>query len=78
MNHTDREVYLEIKQFTIQEAEELLRSKLEEVTGSLNKLAVKRLLTLGYMLLAITKAATFIKCNPITMHDYLATLKHDQ
>lgn len=78
MNHADGEVYLEIKQFTIQEAEELLRSKLEGVAGSLNKLAVKRLLTLGCMSLAITKAAAFIKCNPITMQDYLAALEHDQ
>lgn len=73
------EVYLEIKQFTIQEAEELLRSKLEGVAGSLNKLAVKRLLgTLGCMSLAITKAAAFIKCSPTTMQDYLAALEHDQ
>lgn len=79
MNLADGEPCIEVKPFAMQEAENLLRSKLEGVAGSLDRLATERLLgSLGCMPLAITQAAAFIKRNPMTMQDYLAALEKDQ
>ena len=70
---------VEVKPFSSQEAENLLRLKLEGAAGSFDTLTTKRLLEiLGCMPLAITQAAAFIKRTEMTVQDYLAALEKDK
>jgi len=64
--------------FSSQEAKKLLRSKLKGAGGSLDVLNTERLLDiLGYIPLAITQAAAFIKRNRWTVQGYLTALEED-
>ena len=79
MDLADGESCIEVKPFTTQEAEDLLRSKLGGVVVSFDELAAQQLLeTLGCIPLAITQAAAFIKRTTMTVQDYRAALEKDQ
>ena len=78
MDLADGESCVEVKPFSSQEGETLLRSKLEGAADSFDTFTTERLLKiLGYMPLAITQAAAFIKRTPMTVQDYLAALEKD-
>lgn len=70
---------VETTPFPNHEAEELLRSKLDGAGSSLDVLSTRRLLNiLGYIPLAITQAAAFIKRNKWTIRCYLTALERNK
>ena len=61
------------------EAEALLRSKLKESANTLKTASVERLIeVLGYIPLAITQAAAFVRRNRWSIEKYLAALESDK
>ena len=73
------ELCVEAPPFSSQEAKELLTLKLKGAGGSFDVSSTGRLLdVLGYIPLAITQAAAFIKRNRMTVQGYLAALEKDK
>ena len=73
------ELCIEVPTFSPQEARELLQSKLERELGLLDMPNLETLLdVLGYIPLAITQAAAFIKRRGQTLQKYLEALEKDK
>lgn len=69
----------EVHPFSSQDAKDLLRLKLKGAGGFFDVYNTERLLDfLGYIPLAITQAAAFIKCKLWTVQGYLAALEKDK
>ncbi|KAF7502552.1 hypothetical protein GJ744_005491 [Endocarpon pusillum] len=78
-NLIDGESCIEVPPFSIQEAESLLRLNAEDAVDRCKPAVIKRLLDiLGYVPLAITQAAAFIKRNRMSVQGYLAALEKDK
>lgn len=74
----DAESCIEVPPFSIQEAESLLRLNAEDAVNRCKPDVIRRLLdVLGYIPLAITQAAAFIKRNRMSVQGYLAALEKD-
>ena len=72
------ELCIEVQPFSSQEAKDLLRLKMKGFADSFDVCSTERLLeALGYIPLAITQAAAFIKRNRWTVQGYLAALEKD-
>lgn len=74
----DGESCIEVPPFSIQDAESLLQLNAKDAFNRCRPNVIRRLLdVLGYIPLAITQAAAFIKRNPMFVQDYLAALEKD-
>ncbi|KAL9098647.1 MAG: hypothetical protein Q9163_005731 [Psora crenata] len=75
----DAESCIEVPPCSIQEAESLLRLNAEHAVDRCKPDVIRRLLldVLGYIPLAITQAAAFIKRNRMSVQGYLAALEKD-
>ena len=75
----DGESCIDVPPFSIQEAESLLRLNAEDAFDHCDLSVIGRLLDiLGYIPLAITQAAAFIKRNRWTVQGYLTALEKNQ
>ena len=69
---------MEVHPLSLQEAKDLLQLKMKGAGASFDIYNTERLLDiLGYIPLAITQAAAFIKRNRMSVQNYLATLEKD-
>ena len=72
----DGESCIEIPPFSLQEAESLLQRKTNDILNNSEPSVSRKLLDiLGYIPLATTQAAAFIKRNQMNTHSYLAALE---
>ena len=72
------ELCVEVHRFSLQEAKDLLQLKMKGAGASFEVYNTERLLdVLGYIPLAITQAAAFIKRNRMSVQGYLAALEKD-
>ena len=72
------ELCVEVHPFSSQEAKDLLQLKMKGAGASFDVYNTERLLdVLGYIPLAITQAAAFIKRNRVSVQGYLAVLEKD-
>ena len=72
------ELCVEVHPFSLQEAKDLLQLKMKGAGASFEVYNTERLLdVLGYIPLAITQAAAFIKRNRMSVQGYLAALEKD-
>lgn len=72
------ELCVEVHRFSLQEAKDLLQLKMKGAGASFEVYITERLLDiLGYIPLAITQAAAFIKRNRMSVQGYLAVLEKD-
>lgn len=77
-NLIDRESCIDVPPFSIQEAESLLQLNTKDAFNYCKPDVIRRLLDiLGYIPLAITQAAAFIKRNQVSAQGYLAALEKD-